>query len=465
MTSNGSRPDDVSGDGGEASSAPHTPSSPDLAPPDPSPDTLTTVDLDLLLARRHPAQRRMARAALPVVALVALVTVLTALFGGPLASLTHISHIFGSSAGNTQTLAITANVATASVTFNGARLAGTFPLVASLHEGENELALRAAPFDLLTCMLTWYPPELLSPTPGCDDISHTSTHVAGARIQPTLLLNLYLSDPSLPYALNQGALAVVSQALAQINAPVRVPAGDYIATGLTTSGHGQISITSMRAAAPLTATIAFALATGLDALGVQPLCVIGTLCGASPQAQAGDALALSPMRGVAQVWLVSAQTGVRWHFTDATGRQVAQSPLIALTIAALIELAYTPGASAPWRLLSMQVGPPSGAATTPETQALQAQLGPAACNSGFTALTTSLPKGSFTPVGLVATVGLNGCVIQAQEGTSAADTANSIYLWRFGVLLAVDANAHQLAPDLPLAPADEVAAVKSAANG
>ena len=170
------------------------------------------------------------------------------------------------------------------------------------------------------------------------------------------------------------------------------------------------------------------------------------------------------MREAAQVWLISAQTGVRWRFSDATGRQVALSPLIALTNTALVELVYTPAASAPWRILSIALGPPTGGASTPEAQALQAQLGPAACNSGYTALTAELPKGILTTVGLVTTAGIAGCLIQAQAARSGPASANSVYLWRFGVLLAVDANAQHLIPGLPLAPPDEVGAVKTAAN-
>ena len=49
------------------------------------------------------------------------------------------------------------------------------------------------------------------------------------------------------------------------------------------------------------------------------------------------------------------------------------------------------------------------------------------------------------------------------------DRSNGIYqgklLWRFGVLLAGDDAAHTLLPNLPLAPAEEIAAVEQGAGG
>ena len=55
-----------------------------------------------------------------------------------------------------------------------------------------------------------------------------------------------------------------------------------------------------------------------------------------------------------------------------------------------------------------------------------------------------------------------GCLIQMQSQNG---TAEGLYLWRLGVLLAADAQAHTLLPALPVASAPEIALAAASPNG
>ena len=98
-------------------------------------------------------------------------------------------------------------------------------------------------------------------------------------------------------------------------------------------------------------------------------------------------------------------------------------------------------------------------------------LAQATCEVGVNLLSTvtSHPLSTVAqqPEYQVATVhnnGIGGCALQLTRtggtGVTGTDGANAgSFLWRFGVLLAADAEAHALLPYLPLAPPSELSAV------
>jgi hypothetical protein len=109
---------------------------------------------------------------------------------------------------------------------------------------------------------------------------------------------------------------------------------------------------------------------------------------------------------------------------------------------------------------------------------LQTQVISASCQGGFAVLQTLIDKSplagqqlSFSQGGGVfgpPTLQTDGCAmsVEAQNSNPLSPTTSTKkyghYVWRWGVLLAADAQAHTLFPSLPIAPQSEITAVGGA---
>src|SRR5262249_10129578 len=81
----------------------------------------------------------------------------------------------------------------------------------------------------------------------------------------------------------------------------------------------------------------------------------------------------------------------------------------------------------------------------------------ALCSVGSAILYSKLLGGrpaNFNSPNALSNRGVEGCLLSAQL----SEQEHGTFLWRFGALLAADAGAHTLLPDLPIAPQAEVAA-------
>lgn len=402
---------------------------------------LATVDLDDAMRPRPPGRGRAWRTA-AVVALVALVAV-------------GILHGFTSGAGGGGTISVAptatpadpgllveSNVNYGTLTLNGKRISGTLPLVVKPHPGENTLTFSAPPFNPHTCRLHW--PDIQDiVTEGCDRGSSTGATIQGQTLGEIQFIQLDLSGDDLPPDLQTAALGALTQALDGVRFKTTVPAGDYIATGRNDQGR----ITSVRAATSMHAELSFTLTPpgqpGVHTCG-------GILCGTPGGEFSGG------QSTQAHLWSLFVPITTHWQFDDDSGSQVASADE-PLESSNQLNLSYDSATG--WQVTEPNASPLSA---SPLDDVLRANL----CASSNAALTASIQTRQLT-IGQYSDHGVEGCLIVAAPGgiliTSGPGTPpppdDGQFVWRFGVLLAANATAHALAPDLPLAPPDEIKTV------
>lgn len=357
-------------------------------------------------------------------------------------------------------LIVTSNFNSGTVTLNGKKLAGTVPLLVRLNLGENTITFSAPPFHDKTCRVT-----LLAQA---DPNSGQRTQAAGAncaintqepaiRFQgiavPNGYLGFQLTGADLPNDLRNTAENALWLKLGNLPA-LQVPAGDYYATGTTTTGR----ITSVRAAVPLLATPALVRSNSTQN---GPSC--SNLGCAGPPALPDQGGGSTP----AGIWLIGDSVAAGWRFTTQSGALVATS---AFRDAGAVAVGMTYSSTAGW---SVAEGSPG-----PFIVDLQTQVISASCQSGFTVLQTLIEKSSlagqqlsFSQGGGVfgpPTLQTDGCAISVEEQNSnplsptTSPKEYGHYVWRWGVLLAADAQARTLFPSLPVAPQSEITAVGGA---
>lgn len=407
--------------------------------PDADSDDLTTVDLDDAMRPRPPSRGR-AWCTAAVVALVALVAV-------------GILHGFasGGAVGATVSVAPTAtaddlgllvdsNVNYGTLTLNGKRISGALPLIVKPRPGANTLTLSAPPFYPHTCRLRWPAGPQDVSTSGCDRGAASGAIIQGQTLGEIQTIQLTLSGDDLPPDLQSAALGALTHALGGVHFKTTVPAGDYIATGHNDQGR----ITSVRAPTSLRAEVSFALTPpgqpGFHACG-------GILCGA-PGGFARTA-------NTAHLWSVSIPISTHWQFDDGAGSQIASADE-SLESFSPLNLSYD--AAMGWQVTAPDA-PPLSAPTLDDV--LRGDL----CSGGDAALA------AITQARQLSTIqqsdhGVEGCLfVTAPNGAffpglgTPPPPDDGQFVWRFGVLLAANAAAHTLAPDLPLAPPDEIKAV------
>ena len=272
---------------------------------------------------------------------------------------------------------MTSNFNSGTVTLNGKKLAGTVPLLVRLNPGENTITFSAPPFHDQTCRVTLLAqpdPNSGQRTQAAGDNCAINTQEPAIRFQgiavPNGYLGFQLTGADLPNDLRNAAENALWLKLANLPA-LQVPAGDYYATGTTTTGR----ITSVRAAVPLLATPALVRSNSTQN---GPSC--SNLGCAGPPVLPDQGGGSTP----AGIWLIGDSVAAGWRFTTQSGALVATS---AFRDAGAVAVGMTYSSTAGW---SVAEGSPG-----PFIVDLQTQVISASCQSGFTVLQTLIEKSSL----------------------------------------------------------------------
>jgi hypothetical protein len=363
-------------------------------------------------------------------------------------------------AGPGNALIVTSNFISGTVTVNGKKLAGTVPLLVRLNPGKNTITFSAPPFQDRICRVTLLAqadPRSGQPVQAAGDNCSINTQEPAIRFQgiavPNGYLGFQLTGADLPDALRNAAESALWLKLATLPA-LQVPAGDYYATGTTTTGR----IISVRAAVPLLATPALVRSNSTQ--NGPPCSNLGC---AGPPALPDDGGGSTP----AGIWLIGESVASGWRFSTQSGALIATS---AFRDAGPVAVGMTYSSTAGW---SVAEGSPG-----PFIVDLQTQVISASCQGGFAVLQALIEKSSlagqqlfFSQGGGVfgpPTLQTDGCAMSvAGENNNPLNPTGSSkeyghYIWRWEVLLAADAQARTLFPSLPIAPRSEITAVSGA---
>jgi hypothetical protein len=354
-------------------------------------------------------------------------------------------------------LIVTSNVNFGSVTLNGKAVPGAFPLLVRLNPGENTITYSAPPFRDQTCRVTLLPQADASTgqrVQAVDDGCAVNTQEPALSLNGVVVSNGYLNfertGADLPEAARNAAESAVWAKLDRLPG-VQVPTGDYYATGVDASGR----IRSARAAISLLATPAlFRVASTPQ--GVESCLSLN--CPGYPVLP-GDGGGATP----AGVWLVRVSAARGWTFTTRSGAVVA--PVTAHP-GVTLQVGLTYNSTAGWGIVEGAPGP--------YLTDLQSQVFSASCQLGFSVLQTLVAKSSLAgrqlSFGSHGNGGLtpaqtDGCALKIEAATNnpltptAGNKQYGHYVWRWGVLLAADAQARAQFPSLPSAPQSEITAV------
>jgi hypothetical protein len=329
------------------------------------------------------------------------------------------------------------NVSYGRVTLNGRQLSGSWPLVSTFRTGMNVLTLSAAPFALQTCRVTWPAAQVRSGACETDRSGLTYT-INGRVVKSVLVVTVEVTMDALPAGLQASAQAAVAQSISAVRLPTTVPAGQYIATGRDRTGR----IAVQRAAAPLDAEVLFQLDTTQPSA---PGGICSQFCSGWIDPEEASQIA-------EQVWVIAVDVGsLQWRFTGSSG-EAFTSAVYPATPQVPLALLYD-GAGG-WQVSQDATQAINGFS-------LSAGLAASICDTGAQELGPLVPQSNnLVPqsdnIVQVRYHDIEGCVLQAQAPDGSSQGS---FVWRFGVLLAADAQAHRLAPSLPAAPPAEVAAV------
>jgi hypothetical protein len=402
-----------------------------LAPDDPFPSAqddpeaehLPLTDLESSSASPPSPRKRAAQIALAALAVIVASAVVWNSIGPgrhpppqPSAPLTKISAL------------LVSNVTNATVTLNRKQLAGHLPMVVSAYLETDQITVSAPLFHPHTCQFK----GLLTKT----DTVHCLFTIDNLDTQTgvSFVIGAFLTPKDLsPTQQSQVTNPILKQlAVAQ---QTTVQPGDYVPTSFANTA---VAVTSQRAAAPLQASATLVQGPPLSSTSFGPylascaqlICPWGF--GPSHPAPAG------------QVWGGLLNVMLRWHFTTSTGTPIADvtytpSPLTGFR-PSLPEVQFVDDGTG-WNL----------AADTDLNTAVQAAI----CYTGWAILDERLLDINTGYSGTnTSHISAAGCQISVQSTTKGTGS----FLWRFGVLLAANANAHTLLPDLPVASQAELAA-------
>jgi hypothetical protein len=299
------------------------------------------------------------------------------------------------------------------LTLNGRQLAASPPVVTAFRRGMNTFVLTAPPFLPRTCQVSWPAVQIK----GLCVVLSDQSYVA--------VVDFGLSGEDLPPDVRTRTLDSINTALRALPLGATVPAGEYVATGL--DAHGRI--VSERVAggwhADLVPTATMLNFSG-DLFCTGPACV--------------------PLTASAAEWVVSAGASVQWQYTTLTaGGASRSSPSFE---AWSLRLILTTDAQGGWEIDQQRSEQLNGFSLVLATQAL-------VCRAGSNYLDAHRPSDQLNS-SVVVDHGLEGCELQL---TTRAGASVGTFIWRFGVLLAADAQAQALLPDLPKAPASAFTAL------
>lgn len=387
------------------------------------PQTIASVELDDLLRRRHTRSQRAVRfGALAAAVLLAAVLVLHAAGVHLPQAQTQVSH-------QPIGVALVSNVSFGTLTLNGRRLGGPPPQAVTLRDGTNAIALTAPPFQPRECHVTW--PDLSLLDGRC---TVSIGYLPG--LDPTLEIEYQIAldfdSQDLPPEVAAVARATVNAAINAAHYELAVPAGQLIATGWTPR-TGAIATVP---APPLTqAQLAFAPAA-------TPACPDG-LCAGS------EFLPSYPDRGppTGPAWMINAGFTYTWRFVTRDGTSLG-SVTYPTDVPASFAIVLDAHGDGSWHLWQ----PPPPTSVDVMRDALIAPI----CDWA-NAFRVALPGVPSPPgIGVTTGPGIQGCAFTLL--TAAGGDAGTL-LWRFGVLLAADPQAHTGYPRLPLAPAGALQAI------
>jgi hypothetical protein len=338
---------------------------------------------------------------------------------------------------STTMLLLTSNVNYGALTINGQTRQATLPLLMKVLNQSYDISLAPAPLRPISCHLTFAHggvDTFSTNAPGRCWAGQSSYQVSDSTTNSHAFIfevNLSFAAGNLPGGQIQQINGLVSQHVTA-QQDVTIPVGSYFATGITADG----TITSQQSGGLLQAT-ATLLPSATDAQ-------FGFDCGEPICPGDLDWHTLSQLVG--QVWVVSVPVALHWRVNTAAGKTISD---VSFPTAETIDFFLTYDAAQGWRIVEQ-----SGVATA----SLADELANLNCSTALLLLQPQLTRDNPTLTESF-NRGIEGCeIIVRQNGENGAYLGKLI--WRFGVLLAGDDQAHALLPALPLAPPDEVAAVE-----
>jgi hypothetical protein len=384
------------------------------------------AELETLLRRRVPLRTRLVQGGVVLLVVGVVIGVL-------IRQVTSLPGVSGKSAvSGPGPVVVVSNVSVDQVTLNGRMLTRSTPAVLPVRSGANTIIFSATSFLPRTCQLQWGPPGLLGTDCTAEGRDSLVT-IGGRTIHPGLIIYFGLTDADLAPDQDGSAKAAVAHALAeQGGIAFPVAPGEYLATG----GFWPFGLSYQRATMQVQAAISYGLFASQDQT-LRPRDCSTVLC-------VGSLLLSTPAAGAAPIWQVSLDAYYRWSLVG-TGQMSVAYPLQPSA-----SLALTYNAS----LDGWQVAPESPAGNLSK---LASGLAAGLCGTGvFVAKTLSQSTGQ-DGTQVLHDQQLDGCEIGL---TTPQHTSAGRFIWRFGVLLAVDAAAHATASWLPIAPSQEVATVE-----
>jgi hypothetical protein len=325
------------------------------------------------------------------------------------------------------------NVSFGSVAVNGKTLHGPPPLVLPLRDGRNIITVTARPFVPKTCHVTWGAQGWVAGDCLATGLDQVNTIVVrGLEQHPSAVIVARFSGSDLPAREYDAARAVIEQQLAATSQfPRDVPPADPIATG----GHWPDDIASRAAGPGVRATISFGLYEDASNAPHRQDCEL-SLC-------YGALFYTSASASGAAVWNAAPDTYYVWHFQRGAGEDAS----LPYPVSPPITLPLTYDSASGWQPLAARL---NNGYPVPTDVLLDGTL----CDAGVYAL-NALTETRGDTATVVGNSGMDGCVLDLKTQKLVHE---GLLLWRFGVLLAADSEAHALLPSLPVATAAEVAA-------
>lgn len=334
-------------------------------------------------------------------------------------------------------LLILGNVNYGALSINGKQQPGQLPLLVAVHGTTYDISLHAPPFGAVSCHLNLASLNVSGssePDRHClaNPVSHAGLFsLNGVTGTPAFEAYLTLGLDDLPPDQQNQVSALISQALS-MRQDTSVPVGSYFAT----SFEAPTTIASLRASTPLQASVTVAPAVFQ---GSAPFCA-EFVC-----SRVIDPAIASSLTG--HQWVITVTLAVSWRFRTASGTVASFVPFRVTTKAG------SAAETAALFLSSAQAGDWTISQLAPVPN-FAGQLQDTFCSTGETILQQGV---GYDPSSWIATnsgQGAPGCDIHLYL----KNTFQGTFLWRFGVLLAGDAQAHATDPQLPVAPPEEVAA-------
>ncbi len=369
-------------------------------------------------------------------------------------------------------LLVTSNVTFGTFTVDGRRVAGP-PAIIHLQQGQHVLRLAATPFAPTTCTFTWpYFASLSSSSDACGFGVATadSVVVRGRKYSITYRMQIVVRGTQLATADCTRLRATLADALTAARPSTPVPAGDYVATG---AYQGDLAVAA-RATAPAVARVSAALVPPSTR---SPRSQGANIASQSPCAdvqddgQGWDPVLYGDRIPAEQRWLVSVLVQFALAFqspgADGSDRQGENGGQIGRTreYATTVLLDVVLGTDGGW---SLDPGVAGGQGFPLPVVRLDEQLARASCldaaepelNEAVHRIHPDTRVVELTvPESLDA---LRGCqmVVDSTGGSTATPrvpASRPTFLWRFGVLLAVNAPARAMIPGVPQAPTSDLA--------